>query len=316
MTVWVITDKLLRMEIITATTEPPKKRRVSHSQFSNWYACRHHWYLDFVKGLRTFEDSINTCFGTAIHEAVQLYIETLYKQGVKEADTHDLNAIFEAAFKRELDDHKVPTTDDERMEFIVDGADILSAFKNMTNRIKYFPTNKYEFIAVEDEIVMPIKNNVDFIGYIDLVLKDKVTGRYRIVDIKTSRMEWKYQKESFAKLSQVLLYKAFFSRKYNVPIEMIDVEFFILKRKLYENYPFPQSRIQQFVPKHTQKLIANTLNVFAEFVTECFKSDGTFVEDPKGYLKNPGKAKKNCKYCVHKGTNCDTKSDIPKEELA
>ncbi len=102
--------------------------------------------------------------------------------------------------------------------------------------------------------------------------------------------------------------------KYNVPIDMIDVEFFILKRKLYENVSFPQSRIQSFVPKNNQKEVAGALNTFSQFITECFHENGTFIEDPKVYLKNPGKAKKNCKYCPHKYTNCDAKSDIPKEE--
>ena len=63
-----------------------------------------------------------------------------------------------------------------------------------------------------------------------------------------------------------------------------------------------------------QQSVAKALNRFAEFVCECFTPEGKFVEDPKVYLKNPGKGKKNCKYCPHKGTNCDAVSDIPKED--
>ena len=186
----------------------------------------------------------------------------------------------------------------------------------MTNRIKHFPSGKYEFISIEDEIVMPIKNNVEFICYIDVVLKEKATGRYKIIDIKTSTSGWNhYQRDDEAKVSQILLYKAFFSRKYNVDIDMIDVEFFILRRKLWENYAYPQSRIQTFVPKNNQHSVARALNNFAEFVTECFTSEGKFVEDVKVYLKNPGKGKKNCKWCCHYKKNCDGKSDIPKEEI-
>lgn len=323
----------------TTTSEPSKQKRVSYSQFSNWYNCRHRWYLDNVKGFKKFEDSVNTCFGTAIHEAVQLYVETLYKKGVKDAAEHDLYALFKTAFKRELEKAKenngktknptIPTpdskgtpvpqvfdyTDEQFAEFVSDGTDILNAFLNVTNRLKYFPTGKYEFIGVEDEIIMPIKNNVAFICYIDIVLKEKSTGRYRIIDIKTSTQGWnKYQMENPSKTAQILLYKAFFSRKYNIPIDMIDVEFFILKRRLYENYNFPQSRIQSFTPNNNQRAVAGVLNVFAEFVTECFQPDGTFITDPKGYIKTPGKAKKNCKYCPHKKVNCDAKSDLPKGE--
>jgi hypothetical protein len=292
------------------------KRRVSFSQFSNWFNCRHRWYLDHVKGLREFEDNVNTCFGTAMHEAVQLYIETLYKKSAKDADLHNLNEVFKTAFDRELNNTKVTVEPVMYKEYCGDGDNIIVAFTNMTNRIKHFPSGKYEFIAIEDEIIMPIKNNVEFVCYIDVILKEKATGRYKIIDIKTSSSGWNhYQRDNEAKTSQILLYKAFFSRKYNVDIDMIDVEFFILRRKLWENYAFPQSRIQTFVPKNNQPSVARALNHFAEFVTECFTPDGKFVEDVKVYLKNPGKGKKNCRYCPHKGKNCDAVSDIPKEEL-
>ena len=228
------------------------------------------------------------------------------KSLVKDADKHDLNDVFRKAFDRELTDTKVKIEPAIKKEYCEDADNIIIAFTNMTNRIKHFPSGKYEFIAIEDEIVMPIKNNVEFICYIDVVLKERATGRYKIIDIKTSTSGWNhYQRDDEAKISQILLYKAFFSRKYNVDIDMIDVEFFILRRKLWENYAFPQSRIQTFVPKNNQPSVAKALNRFAEFVTECFTSDGKFVEDVKVYLKNPGKGKKNCRYCPHKGKNCD-----------
>jgi ATP-dependent helicase/DNAse subunit B len=304
---------------MSTSKKTPKgdKKRVSYSQFANWYRCRHRWFLDNVKGLRTFEDSVSTCFGTAMHEAIQLYIETLYKKSAKEADSHDLNAIFLAAFDRELAGGEkkakpIEITPEVRKEYIEDAANIITSFTNMTNRIKHFPSGKYEFIGVEDEIIMPIKQNIEFVCYIDLVLKEKATGRYRIIDIKTSTSGWnRYQTENPEKYYQVLLYKAFFSRKYDVNIDMIDVEFFILRRKLWENYAFPQSRIQTFIPKNDQKSVAKSLNHFSEFVTECFTENGTFITNEKVYLKNPGKAYKNCKYCVHKGKNCfPKKSDI------
>lgn len=293
-----------------------KKKRVSYSKFSVWFKCPHHFYLDDVKGLKTFEDTINTCFGTAIHESIQLYISTLYKENVKAADAHDLQEIFKISFDRELKERNVKYTEDEYMEFFYQSDDIIKSFTNFTNRIKYFPSGKYELIGIEDEIVMPIKNNVDFICYIDVVLKDKVNGRYRIIDLKTSSNGWnQWQKEDLAKYSQILLYKAFFGKKYNVPADMIDVEFFILKRTLYKNVSYPQSHIQTFIPKHNQKSIISVLQIFSQFVGDCFKEDGTFNEDREKYPKIPGKAKKHCKYCPHKKINCDMKSDIPLDEM-
>ena len=86
----------------TKNLDAPNKKRVSYSQFSNWWKCRHRWWLDKVKGLSEFEDSINTCFGTAIHEALQLFIETLYKESATKANEHDLHQIFKTGFVKEL----------------------------------------------------------------------------------------------------------------------------------------------------------------------------------------------------------------------
>jgi len=296
--------------------ENQQKKRVSFSQFQKWLCCGHHWYLDYVRGLRIFEDSLSTCFGTSIHEVIQLYIKTLYQENAIAADACELFEIFQKRFKEELETKKVKHTKDEFKEFVYNGDDIIKAFQNTTNRLKYFPSGKYEFIGIEDEIVMPIRNNVEFICYIDVVLKEKKTGRYRILDIKTSSTGWNsYMKEDPSKYSQILLYKAFFSKKYNIPMDMIDVEFFILKRKLYEGVGFPQSRIQTFVPSHNNKSIAGILNTFAQFVTECFTAEGKFIEDVTKYPKIPGKAKKNCKYCPHKNVNCNAKDDLSKEEM-
>jgi hypothetical protein len=293
-----------------------KKKKVSYSQFSNWFNCPHRWYLDFVKGLRKTESSMSMSFGTAIHEAFQKYIEVMYKESVLKADQIELYPLFEESFKREIESGKLIPTPEELKEFMDDGDAIINAFKNVSNRMKHFPSNKYEFFGIEDEIIMPIKNNIDFICYIDVILKEKNTGRYKIFDIKTSRMGWnKYQKEDPSKVAQILLYKSFFSRKHNIPIDKIDVEFFIVKRKLYKDYPYPQSHIQTFVPKHATKNLVETINIFSQFVTDCFKSDGTFNETLDKYPKIPGKAKKNCKYCPHHKVTCDGKSDLSKEEM-
>ena len=51
------------------------------------------------------------------------------------------------------------------------------------------------------------------------------------------------------KTDQLLLYKSFYSKQHDVPLDRIDVEYFIVKRKLYEGLDFPQRRVQTFVPK-------------------------------------------------------------------
>jgi len=291
--------------------EEIKKNRVSFSQYSTFLKCPHKWYLDYIKNLRVFDANINTAFGTAIHEVFQTYLETLYNKSLKEAESLNMKTLFMESFNTEINKIKENGTeidDDTFTEFCYDGEDILSAFTKTTNRLKYFPAKDYELVGIEIPLEIPLKNNVDFIGFIDIVLKEKNKEKYRIIDFKTSSSGWnKYMKEDESKYAQLHLYKSVYSKKFNVPLKSIDVEFYIVKRRLYENASFPQSRIQVFVPPHGDRAIKESLNNFIEFLDYGFNEDGSYNEDNE-YPKFPGNAKKNCKYCIHYKSNCDGKA--------
>lgn len=292
------------------------KKKVSYSQYKVWYTCPKKYELDYIQGKKKFEGSLHTCFGTAIHVAVQDYIKCLYTKGYQEADALSSVQTFKAEFEKELnlEGKKVTYTKEEFDSFIKDGEEILSTFLSSANRLKHFPSKKYEIVGIEMPLELDIKNNTQFIAYIDVVLKDKSTGNYKIIDIKTSSVGWnKWQQADQSKTDQLLFYKAFYSKQYNIPIDKIDVEFFILKRKLFENVAFPQSRIQTFIPIHSKKEIAKSLDLFSDFLDEGFNKDGTYNTSHK-FLKNPGKARKNCKYCLHKGVDCDGKEEIEEAE--
>lgn len=287
-----------------------KKKTVSYSQYSTWFKCPHQFYLDRIKGLKIYEANLNLSYGNAIHETLQYYVKTLYTEGLIKSTVLNLKEFFIESFVNEIVDNKIQATDTEIAEFVNDGVAFLTEFMKASVRLQYFPADKYEFIGIEDELNIPMLNNTQYIGYIDLVLKEKTSGRIKIFDFKTSRMAWtSSQMEDQAKTSQLLLYKAFYSQKHNVPMSKIDVEFFILKRKLYENCKYKQSHIQIFKPDADQTEITRVVTHFNQFLTECFKSDGSYNEDIK-YPKIPGKNKGNCKYCLHKGTNCDAIADI------
>jgi hypothetical protein len=266
--------------------------------------------MDYVKKFKSLENSMNICFGVSIHETLQLYIKTLYTESVENADSIDLYKHFKEGFEEQLTMTKLKYTEDEYTEFMFDGEDVLKAFSETATRIKNFPRNKYEFVDVELEIDMPIRNNVNFVAYMDLVLREKITGNIKIIDIKTSSYEWTSQKDDYTKISQLLLYKAFYSKKFNIPLNKINIEFFIVKRKLYENVTYPQSRIQTFTPPSSGPIIASTINDFIQFLDECFTSDGKYIENVKKYPKNPGERRKNCKYCLHKKIRCDQKQEL------
>lgn len=284
------------------------KNRVSFSQYSTYLKCQYKWYLDYVKNLRVKDDNINTTFGTAIHHTIQTYLDKLYKQSAVEADGLDLKKIFLTKFEEEYK-KVVEKNEDEYTDFCFDGIDILETFCKSTNRSKYFPQKDYELIGIEIPLEISIKNNIQFVGFIDIVLKEKNKEKYRIIDFKTSTNGWnQYMKTSEDKLAQLHLYKSVYSKKFNIPLSNIDVEFFILKRKLYENVSYPQSRIQIFKPPAGPTILKESINQFIEFLDHCFDINGNYNMDGK-FLKNPGAAKKNCKYCIHYKKLCDGKAD-------
>ena len=284
-----------------------KKKRVSFSQYSTFLKCPHKWYLDYVKNLRVKDDNINTTFGTAIHHAFQTYLTSLYKEGVSVADSLDVKKLFLDKFNEEIKKVK-DVKEEEFTDFIFDGNDIIDTFCKSANRLKYFPTKDYELVGIEIPLEIPIKNNVEFVGFIDIVLKERDKEYYRIIDFKTSSNGWNsYMKEDVSKLAQLHLYKSVYSKKFNVPLNNIEVEFFIVKRKLYENASFPQSRIQVFKPSAGPTIIKESIKSFVEFLDYGFTQEGNYNEVNE-YIKVPGKAKKNCKYCIHHKTNCDGKA--------
>jgi hypothetical protein len=287
-----------------------RKKTVSYSQYSKWFQCPHHWYLDYVKNLKTREVNLNLTFGNAIHETIQHYAKTLYTEGLVKATTTDLRSFFIDAFVGEIAENKIKATEAEIQEYVEDGINFLNEFLQASVRLQHFPADKYEFIGVEDKLTMGLLNNTEFFGYIDLVLKEKKTGRIKIFDFKTSRMAWTAsQMEDLSKTAQLVLYKALYSRKHNVPVTMIDVEFFIIKRKLYTNCRYKQSHIQIFHPEASQEEITRVVDHFTQFLSECFTPEGAYNETIK-YAKIPGKNQKNCQYCLHKGKACDAIADV------
>ena len=137
------------------------------------------------------------------------------------------------------------------------------------------------------------------VGYLDVVIHDEIHDRIRIIDIKTSTRGWnKWQKKDENKTQQLLLYKQFYAEQYNHPIDKIDIEYFIVKRKLWEEALFPQKRVQKFVPasgKPSMNKVAKRLDLFLEL---AFDEEGQRTSDD--IVATP--SKKSCRFCEFKNT--------------
>lgn len=284
-----------------------QKKRVSFSQYSTYIKCPHKWELDYLKNMRVRDDNINTTFGTAIHHAIQTYLTELFTNGLKSANNLDSNTIFINKFKEEFKKIKEPPAEEDFNSFCEDGKAILAEIFHPMNLNKYFSIKKYSLVGIEIPLNANLINNLEFVGFIDVVLKEKDSDKYKIIDIKTSTNGWnKYMQEDEAKYVQLHLYKHVYSKKFNIPEKNIEIEFFIVKRKLYEHSYFNKSRIQTFSPTNAPKAIKESITNFVKFLDEAFTKDGNYNED-KIFPQCPGERHKNCKFCLYYKNQCDGK---------
>jgi hypothetical protein len=275
-------------------------KSVSYSQFSTYASCPRKWQLQYREGLDTYQSTINTVFGTAIHETLQHYLTTMYEVSGAEADKINLEDYFEDKFRTVYMDeynknNKVHFSDAVEMrEFYDDGVAILNFFKK--KRGQHFNKKNWHLIKCELPLVI-IPNekipNVYYKGYLDLVLYNENTKTFKIIDIKTSTRGWNNDtKKDELKQFQLILYKHYFSKSHNIPEDEIEVEFFIVKRKIWEESEYPQSRIQEFAPPSGKIKVKKALSAFNNFIEQCFNSDGTYKNTEHPFTPN-----KNCQYC-------------------
>ena len=264
--------------------------------------CPERWKLNYIDKLRVFETNIFLIFGTAMHEVIQTWLEVMYNDSIKNADKLNLeqrlhDKLIEGFKKAKEEEGKDPCTLEQLREFFQDGVEILDFVKK--RRADYFSKRGYKLIGCEVPIDVDLRKNVKMVGYLDIVILDEYHNTLKIYDIKTSTQGWnKWQKKDENKTQQLLLYKQFYSKQYNHPIDKIEVEYFIVKRKLWENAMFPQKRVQKFSPASgtvSMNKVAKRLDTFLDL---AFDDNGEQITD--NIIATP--SKKACKWCEFRKT--------------
>jgi hypothetical protein len=278
------------------------QKSVSFSQYSMYSNCQYQWYLAYVKKQKIFKPGIHLLYGTSLHEALQEFLRLMYDESLKAAESMDLTGYFEQRmienYRNDLEQNEKThyCTKEEFTEFIEDGRASLDWFKS--KRAKYFSKKDTELVGIEIPILQPITEyspNVLLQGYIDFILYNKNTDSYTIYDIKTSTRGWTdKEKKDQTKINQVLFYKKFYSKALNVPEDKIDIVYFIVKRKIYENTEFPIPRIQEFIPANGKIKVKKAYESLENFVKECFTSDAKYNTE-RVYEKNASA----CKWCQY-----------------
>jgi len=262
--------------------------------------------------------SIHLHFGNAIHAAAEGTIEDGWGPEKRAK-------FFKHDFKKKMADTMKDTEDYKQVEdFVKQGINILY-------RIDFGKLlEEYDIVSVEEPLYEVIFDNFHFKGFIDLVLRHKKTGRYLIVDWKTAgekwNMYWKMKDKIF--LMQMRLYKYFWARKNNVPIDDIDTQYIVLERLKNKKDPNSGFGGIEVVPMPSNKqeimaalkLMSSTIKNI--HIDQDFKK-AKFVLDRGGNLQLDGDGQtiidpKPCRFCKFKdGTHpfCNNNYDQDKALL-
>lgn len=276
-------------------------KHISYSQLSSFETCPKQWYLTYVKNLAPYKPSIHAVFGTAMHETIQSWLDVLYNDTIKKANEMDLHSLLQEnmvkAYKAQkaMYSHEHFSDQNEMNLFYLDGIHILDFLKK--KRVLYF-SNKNTYLAgIETLLYQELRPGVFFKGLIDIVLYNETVDKWYIIDLKTSTSGWSdYVKKDNTKIAQVLLYKEFFAKQFNIDVDKIEVIYYILKRKVPVEAEFAsmQRRIQEFKPPSGKVKRGEAVSMMNRFVKETLDESGNFFD--KDFQATPSES--NCRFCI------------------
>lgn len=264
---------------------PSKNKHISYSAFSTYAQCPKAWQLLYKDKSVPFVQNIYLTFGVAMHETLQSWLEVMYHNKVKAANDMKLdqllydNMIKSYKISKAQNNHQHFSDQETLTQFWLEGKHILEWIKK--KRGGYFSTKNMQLAGIETLLYQEIRPGVMFKGLIDLVFYHPTTDRWTIVDIKTSTAGWRDAQKKNPKLTaQVILYREFFAKQFGVDKDKIDVEFFIVKRRVPKEAEFAsmQKRVQQFSPSSGPRKTKQIVDSMYKFISEVLDDDGNFIE--------------------------------------
>lgn len=145
----------------------------SFSRLNSYYNCSYEWRLHYLECNKS-ENGFFGEYGSLIHTILEKYAKG-------ELSLFDLNQYYEEHFN-ECIPHDAPPNKyvDIRQSYYDKGIEYL-------NNIDLY-LEKYEILGVEKEVNFRIGDK-DFVGYIDLLVRDKETNEIVIIDHKSASIK-------------------------------------------------------------------------------------------------------------------------------
>lgn len=264
---------------------PSKNTHISYSSLSTYNKCPKLWEKQYLRNEIPFTQNIYTCFGTAMHETIQEWLTVMYHDSVKAANDIDLDKLLYANLVKSYKKGRAQmngqhfSNADELTQFWLDGKHILNYLKK--KRAGYFTTKTMMLAGVETLLYQDIKPGVKFKGLVDLVFYHPKNDTWTIMDIKTSTSGWRdTQKKNPNLTAQVVLYKEFFAKQFDIDKDKINVEYFIVKRRVPAEADFAsmQRRVQEFRPNAGPRKTKQVLESLNKFISDVLDTNGQYVD--------------------------------------
>lgn len=146
----------------------------SFSRLNSFYNCPYEWYEKYIM-CQYGDTNFFSEFGTCCHE-------TLEKYAKGQISLFEISETYEKEFEKTVRcDAPVNKYVDIKQSYYDKGLDY---FDNIDLNL-----DDYEVLGVEKEVRFKIDDK-DFIGYIDLLLKEKETGKIIILDHKSASIKF------------------------------------------------------------------------------------------------------------------------------
>ena len=145
----------------------------SFSRLNSFYNCPHEWYMQYIEANRG-ENGFFGEFGGACHKVLEKYAKG-------EVSIFDISDAYEKQFSEDVVHDAPPNKYVDLMEsYYNKGHDY---FDNIDLDLEPF-----EILGVEKEIHFELGGK-PFVGYIDLLLREKATGKIIILDHKSASIK-------------------------------------------------------------------------------------------------------------------------------
>lgn len=141
----------------------------SFSRINSFSTCPYGWLKQYVLNEER-ESGYYGEYGSYIHKILEMYFKG-------ELEIYELASYYEEHYYENVVSLPPPKPIDLAERYYEEGKAFLENFD--------FPHDKYEILGVEKEVKFNI-DGFNFLGYIDLLLKDKTNNEVIIVDYKSS----------------------------------------------------------------------------------------------------------------------------------